>query len=143
MANKKPNTNGLKPINTLSDEERKVITKKGAEASNKKQAQKKLFKEIFESLVQIDISKTNCDDEALEALRMINPELAEKADIKTIISSRVIDKAMKGDMYAIGFLRDSLGESPTIKQEVVNTNLNIESNIDKAKELKKLLDKNG
>ena len=47
-----------------------------------------------------------------------------------------------GDMYAIGFLRDSLGESPTIKQEVVNTNLNIEANIDKAKELKKLLDKN-
>lgn len=140
MANKNPNTKGLKPINTLSDKERKVITKKGAEASNKKQAQKKLFKEIFESLVQIDISKTNCDDEALEALRMINPELADKADIKTIISSRVIDKALKGDMYAIGFLRDSLGESPTIKQEVVNTNLNIEANIDKAKELKKLLD---
>jgi len=133
----------LQPTNTLSKDEVRKRGSNGGKKSGEVRAQKKLFKEIFESLIQIDISKTNCDDEALEALRMINPELADKADIKTIISSRVIDKAMKGDMYAIGFLRDSLGESPTIKQEVVNTNLNIESNIDKAKELKKLLDKNG
>lgn len=135
-----PKSDGFKNLKVPTSEEARKNGTKGGKKSGEVRAQKKLFKEIFESLVQIDISKTNCDDEALEALRMINPELADKADIKTIISSRVIDKAMKGDMYAIGFLRDSLGESPTIKQEVVNTNLNIESNIDKAKELKKLLD---
>ena len=132
----------LKPIKKgeLSKEEAMRRGSKGGKKSGEVRAQKKLFKEIFESLVQIDISKTKCDDEALDALRTLNPELADKADIKTVISSRVIDKAMKGDMYAIGFLRDSLGESPTIKQEVVNTNLNIEANIAKAKELKKMLD---
>ena len=134
------NDENLIPLNKRSPRERKEISKKGAEATNKKKAEKKAFKEIFETLMQLDIERFTTDEEVLEALSLINPEYAQKADVKSVISARVLHKALKGDMYAIGFLRDTVGESPTIKQEVVNTNLNIEANIDKAKELKKLLD---
>lgn len=134
----------LKPFDSnQSREKAKINGKKGGVKSGEAKREKKLFKEIFETLVQLDVERFTTDEEVLEALNLINPEYAEKADVKYVVAARVIHKALKGDMYAIGFLRDSLGESPTIKQEVVNTNLNIESNIDKAKELKKLLDKNG
>lgn len=130
MANKNPNTKGLKPINTLSDEERKVITKKGAEASNKKQAEKKAFKEILESLAMIDIERFTTDESVLDELNTINPEFAQKIDVKSVIAARIIHKALKGDLYAIGFLRDTIGEKPVDRQEISGDSVSINFNRD-------------
>ena len=122
------NDENLIPLNKRSPRERKEISKKGAEATNKKKAEKKAFKEIFETLMQLDIERFTTDEEVLEALALINPEYAQKADVKSVISARVLHKALKGDMYAIGFLRDTIGEQPTQKQEISGEGVQITFN---------------
>ena len=122
------NDENLIPLNKRSPRERKEISKKGAEATNKKKAEKKAFKEIFETLMQLDIERFTTDEEVLEALSLINPEYAQKADVKSVISARVLHKALKGDMYAIGFLRDTIGEQPTQKQEISGEGVQITFN---------------
>ena len=137
------NDENLIPLNKRTPRERKEISKKGAAASNRVQKEKKTFKQLIETMMEMDIERFTTNEEVITQLYNINPELAQKVDVKTVISARLLDKALKGDLYAVGMVRDQIGEQVTNKQEVVNTNLNIESNIDKAKELKKLLDKNG
>lgn len=135
------NDENLIPLNKRTPRERKEIAKKGAAASNRVQKEKKTFKQLIETMMEMDIERFTTNEEVITQLYNINPELAQKVDVKTVISARLLDKALKGDLYAMGMVRDQIGEQVTNKQEVVNTNLNIESNIDKAKELKKLLDK--
>lgn len=133
----------LKPIQKgqLSKEEAMKRGSLGGKKSVEVRREKKTFKQLIETMMEMDIERFTTNEDVITQLYNINPELAQKVDVKTVISARLLDKALKGDLYAVGMVRDQIGEQVTNKQEVVNTNLNIESNIDKAKELKKLLDK--
>jgi len=141
MANKNPKRENLKPFDTLSENEVRKAASNGGKKSGEVRREKKTFKQLIETMMEMDIERFTTNEEVLANLELINPELAQKVDVKTVISARLLDKALKGDLYAMGMVRDQIGEQVTNKQEVVNTNLNIESNIDKAKELKKMLDK--
>jgi ribosomal protein L9 len=81
----------LKPLNTLSQSKRKEIARKGALASNKKQAEKRKMREEFEI-----ISKLVQDGKTYQ-------EIACLAQYK---------KAMAGDTRALEFIRDVMGEKP-------------------------------
>lgn len=111
MANKNPNTKGLKPINTLSDEERKVITKKGAEASNKRQAEKRLLKDTIQMFFE---SKPTPEviEQCAKAFGF-NPK-----DLQEVITGGLIQKAMCGDAKAFEVLRDTAGQKPVDKKEI-------------------------
>ena len=121
----------LKPFDSnQSREKARINGKKGGIKSGEAKREKKKFKEIFETLMELDIERFTTDEEVLEALSLINPEYAQNADVKSVISARVLHKALKGDMYAIGFLRDTKGEQPTQKQEISGEGVQINFNRD-------------
>lgn len=102
MANKHPNTDNLKPLNTRTQDERREIAKKGAEASNKKQAEKKLLRDsLLELLALTD-----------EVTGLTNQERLIKA---------LYEKATTGDVQAFNSLRDTIGQKPVEKSENLNT----------------------
>ena len=84
------NEENLKPFNTLTVEEQREIARKGGKASVEARREKKLFKEAIEK------------------------KLGQSLD--SMIDS-MIEQANKGNVQAITFLRDTIGEKPTDKIE--------------------------
>lgn len=89
----------LIPLNQRTPEEVKAITTKGAEASNRVQAKRKTFKEIFELLLE---------DKAIDGSNLTNNEL---------LALQMITEAHKGNTKAFELVRDTIGEKPTDKTE--------------------------
>lgn len=93
------NEENLKPFNTLTVEEQREIARKGGKASVEARREKKLFKEAIEK------------------------KLGQSLD--SMIDS-MIEQANKGNVQAITFLRDTIGEKPTDKIEAdVNNDVTI------------------
>ena len=115
------NSKNLKPIKKgeLSKEELKKRQRNGGKKSVEVRAQKKTMREMLDYLLEKEITNNK----------------GEKATTLEAMMTSVCKKAISGDVKANEFIRDTTGQKPIDKQEVVNTNLNIEANIDKAKEL--------
>ena len=47
-----------------------------------------------------------------------------------LITARLLDKALKGDLYAMGMVRDQIGEQITQKQELSGSGIQINFNRD-------------
>ena len=114
----------LIPLNKRTKEAQREIAKKGAEASNKKQAEKRLLKDTIEMMLKLQPTP-----------QMVN-ECAEKfgfnpKDLQDIITGGLINKAMSGDSRAFEVLRDTVGQKP--KEEVINTNVNTDATIEELK----------
>jgi hypothetical protein len=90
----------LIPLNKRTPEEVKAISTKGAIASNKAQAKRKTFREIFELLL---------NDKAIDGSNITNNEL---------LALQMIVEAHKGNTKAFELVRDTIGEKPTDKSEV-------------------------
>lgn len=108
----------LIPLNKRTKEAQREIAKKGAEASNKKQAEKRLLKDTIEMMLKLQPTP-----------QMVN-ECAEKfgfnpKDLQDIITGGLINKAMSGDSRAFEVLRDTVGQKPKEVIEATNTNTNI------------------
>lgn len=109
----------LIPLNKRTKEAQREIAKKGAEASNKKQAEKRLLKDTIEMMLKLQPTP-----------QMVN-ECAEKfgfnpKDLQDIITGGLINKAMSGDSRAFEVLRDTVGQKPKEVIEATNTNANID-----------------
>ena len=114
----------LIPLNKRTKEAQREIARKGAEASNKKQAEKRLLKDTIEMMLK------------LQPTPQMVSECAEKfgfnpKDLQDIITGGLINKAMSGDSRAFEVLRDTVGQKP--KEEVINTNLNTDATIEELK----------
>jgi hypothetical protein len=93
------NEENLKPFNTLTVEEQREIARKGGKASVEARREKKLFKEAIEKKLGQSL------DSMIDAM---------------------ITQAQTGNVQAITFLRDTIGEKPTDKVEAeVNSDVNI------------------
>lgn len=88
----------LKPVRTT--EEAKERGRRGGIASGKVRAEKKSFKAMLEALIDVP----------MEELEAVSPRLA--------ICKSMILKAASGDKPAADWVRDTIGEKPTDKQEV-------------------------
>ena len=121
MAKRKMSENSLKnlqPLNTKSKEERKEIAKKGAEATNKIRAERKTLAELMKIELQLPDEETG--------------------EINNIaITKAMVNKAKKGDVSAYQTIRDTIGEKPTDKQEVIG-NIGIQKVFVTPEELKKV-----
>ena len=106
-----PNEENLIPLNKRSQRERKEIARMGAEASNKKQAEKKLLKDTIEML----LSNKPTDEMVSDCAEKFgfNPK-----DLQDVITGGLIARAMSGDPKAYEVLRDTMGQRPVDKQEV-------------------------
>lgn len=70
--------------------------RKGAEVSNRVQAQQKTFAETLKTLLAIELENSK----------------GEKVTTREAISTAIIKKALQGDRAAFAEIRDTVGEKP-------------------------------
>ena len=77
------------------------IARKGAIASTAVRREKRTMREIAEIILSKNVTTSD---------GVVSGKYA--------VLAKVIDKALKGDLQAAAFIRDTIGEKPTDKQEV-------------------------
>lgn len=102
-----PNAENLKPQSERTKSEQREIARAGGIASGKARREKKWFREEIEKQIGENIEK------AIEAVWF---------------------KAQRGDVQAIQFLRDTIGEKPTDKVENTNVDISYEEYLKKVED---------
>ena len=99
------NEQNLIPLNQRSQRERKEIASMGAKAANKAKKQKKLFKDMMNTYLGMDVSNAETWNE-LSAAGIPPDEINNKA----VIVKRLCDNAQTGDVPAIKLVMSMIGE---------------------------------
>lgn len=103
------NNKNLKPFSERTESEQRKIRSKGGKKSGEVRRAKKTMREILDYLLEKEITNNK----------------GEKATTKEAILVAAIKKAIAGDIKALQFIRDTIGEMPVVKQEVENKGINI------------------
>lgn len=90
----------------LSAEERSENARRAAAASAEKRAAHRLFKDILKDVLACPVSDEDALKGQLEALGL-------KANFENAMMLAAAHKAKGGDIEAVRFVRDTLGEKPT------------------------------
>lgn len=102
------NEQNLIPLNKRSQRERKEITTKGANASNKIQKEKKLLKQQFEMLMSLEIM----DDKLKEQLVVLGiPE--NETTLQMALCVAITKQALGGNIKAFEIIQNALGQNPS------------------------------
>lgn len=96
------NNENLKPFSERTESEQKEIRSKGGKKSGEVRRAKKTMRELLDYLLEKEITNKK----------------GEKATTKEAILVSAIKKAIEGDIRALQFIRDTIGEMPVVKQEV-------------------------
>ena len=91
-------------MSRLSEEERRALCRKGAQAAAAVRRRKKLMRESIQMVLQAPV----VDD----AIRQRLQELGLDSTVQDAIMLAVSGKAQSGDVEAARFLRDTVGEKP-------------------------------
>lgn len=114
--NKVDTTKNLIPFNQLTEEQQREIAKKGAMKSVEVRKEKKLMKEALKELLKLPIKNSDIKAE-LEELGLEKSEMNNQ----TALMVSAYKSGLEGNIKAIEFIRDTIGEKP--KEEIkVNTN---------------------
>ena len=117
---KKDNKNkSLENLKHFSKEDReRAISegRKGGLKSGQIKKQKKLFKDLFE----VFLDESAIDENAKELLKMHGLEAKEITNKMVLILS-TYQEAIKGNIKAVEFIRDTIGEKPVEKMEIMET----------------------
>ena len=100
------NVNNLRPFGPndgRTDEERRLICQKGGRASGKSKRRKKMLRECFEALLDIEM-EDDCDEG--EKQKYTGVELMAK---------KAFEAALAGDWKAWQLVRDTCGQKPSEK----------------------------
>lgn len=100
----------LRPFNTLTEEEQRKIASKGGKASVEARRQRKTMSGALIDMLQKEVTNSK----------------GEKATALEAIIASTIKKAIKGNIKAVQFIRDTIGEMPTAKQEILSANLTMQ-----------------
>ena len=109
-----PKTNIGDWIAEMSPEERVEHARQAGRKSGEARAAHRLFKDILKDILSAPITD---EDDAFAALKALGFEKPRHEDAIMLAASK---KAATGDIEAVRFLRDPLGEKPT---EAFNMNL--------------------
>ena len=96
-------------------EEKRANARKAGLASAKAKKQRRTFKESLEIILSMQATE--------EQKKAAEQFLTEEMDLTNgdLVNLAMIGKAKEGDVKAAQFVRDTVGEMPTVKQEVTNT----------------------
>lgn len=109
--------NLIKPKRDQTAEQRKAAASKAGKAAAKKRREKKQMQEIAKIVLHMPFEGTNAQLDDLEGLSFEDyPD--RKLTVSEISILKVAKKAMRGDIAAIQFLRDTAGEKPVEQIEV-------------------------
>ena len=101
-----PNIENLKPFDSnQSREKAKINGRKGGIKSGEAKRARKTMKEMLDYLLEKEIANKQ----------------GEKASTQEAISVALIKQALGGNVKAYEVIRDTIGEKPTDKQEIINT----------------------
>lgn len=115
-----------------TEEEKKNISKKQKEIG----AKKRTFREVAKMLLEMKPTP-----EITEKLKEHLPGLDEQEITNRVaMMQKLVEKALKGDLYAFQIVRDTAGEQPVQKQEVIGTVANTYTQIDKDEMKQALVD---
>lgn len=103
------NNENLKPFSERTESEQKEIRSKGGKKSGEVRRAKKTMRELLDYLLEKEITNKK----------------GEKATTKEAILVSAIKKAIEGDIRALQFIRDTIGEMPKQVHEVENKGINI------------------
>lgn len=93
--------------NGLTAEERKQAALRAGKASGEVRRRHRLFRDILKEILSAPLET---EDEAYAALRKLGMESPRQEDAILLATAQ---KAASGDIEAVRFLRDTLGEKPT------------------------------
>lgn len=109
--------NLIKPKRDQTAEQRKASASKAGKAAAKKRREKKQMQEIAKIVLHMPFEGTDAQLDDLEGLSFEDyPD--RKLTVSEISILKVAKKAMRGDIAAIQFLRDTAGEKPVEQIEV-------------------------
>ena len=109
--------NLIKPKRDQTAEQRKAAASKAGKAAAKKRREKKQMEEIAKIVLHMPFEGTDAQLDDLEGLSFEDyPD--RKLTVSEISILKVAKKAMRGDIAAIQFLRDTAGEKPVEQIEV-------------------------
>lgn len=102
----------------------KAIHAKGVETKARQKKERQLFKQTINDLLSKSIRKGELviADDVLSMAELDGKNL----DVQTAILIAVVQRAMMGDMTAVQFLRDTVGEKPSDKVEL-DSSISIEA----------------
>lgn len=118
-----PKSDGWKnitPMNGSNPEREKEIRQKGAAAAREITRKRKALRDILDSLLALPagddiLTDAEITQRAMEAARDENTELTA---YDAIALAQMV-KAARGDTDAARFIRDSAGDKPTEKQQII------------------------
>ena len=102
----------LRPFDQRSETEQREIRSMGGKASQAKQKRRKTQAEIIRQIMELKLTPEEGADK-LEALGL-DPTWATDANVA------VMQKARRGDVEALRYLRDTIGEKPRDGLEIGN-----------------------
>ena len=109
--------NLIKPKRDQTAEQRKAAASKAGKAAAKKRREKKQMQELAKIVLHMPFEGTDAQLDDLEGLSFEDyPD--RKLTVSEISILKVAKKAMRGDIAAIQFLRDTAGEKPVEQIEV-------------------------
>lgn len=109
--------NLIKPKRDQTAEQRKAAASKAGKAAAKRRREKKQMQEIAKIVLHMPFEGTDAQLDDLEGLSFEDyPD--RKLTVSEISILKVAKKAMRGDIAAIQFLRDTAGEKPVEQIEV-------------------------
>ncbi|MCM1556764.1 MAG: hypothetical protein NC087_04440 [Anaeroplasma bactoclasticum] len=127
MAQAKLNNGTLgKDTDTFTHEERVANGSKGGIASGKSRQARRQMRETLNYLLNVPLKKGKTKKEA-DQIKSLDSAGEFNLDAQTMMMLSILKKAMKGDIVAATFIRDTLGENPFIlaekeKQEFADSN---------------------
>lgn len=88
---------------------------KKQEADRKNRTLKRTFRESFEMLLSESAKVVQGKNYEFDELAVIFLELYPHLDMKEVVALAMTHKALKGDVHAAVFIRDTLGEAPKMQ----------------------------
>lgn len=103
----------------MTPEQRAECGRKGAEKANETRRKRKEMRETLDILLNMPLKKGKVySAEEIKSFADLN---GKNITIDQALMVKLIQKALKGDLNAIGMVRDTVGEKPTEKMEIKDT----------------------
>lgn len=124
LSGKEKRQKNLIPMIDRPKEERTAIARKGQKASVEARKRKRLMKESLQAILSMNIDVDICEkmDKKTQViasnLAQQRTENGENFEVQDAVTLAMINQAVMGDTKASQFVRDTVGEAPTQKQEI-------------------------
>jgi hypothetical protein len=113
------NEQNLKSLQERTTEEKREIAQKGGKASGEARRRKKDMKERLEILLSMPITKGKETD--INKIKGFGELKGKNITVEDAILVAMIQKALKGDVSASNFIRDTSGQKVAEKVEINTT----------------------